>query len=223
MVDWKNYSDKHTRELIEFMKKREQESHRDEALAAFHAFCFKFTLPLTKLSEIVCKKNGLHKEDAIEIVQRTFQKFLKYCKNFDITKSSQSDYDTAILLYLNKVARSVRVDYTNEKFGINITPYTGEEGIIYELPDNEKFVQTESHPSSPTHSDAVQKALSKLSDKHKVIYLTYSAYQHNGYKMPRQLLAELRKELGLKQATIQTYKKEIVDKINEYLEHYGIK
>ncbi|MEZ5196422.1 MAG: hypothetical protein R2764_08480 [Bacteroidales bacterium] len=223
MIDWKIYSERDTSELIELIKRRGQDSHRNEALAAFHAFCFRFTSALTKESEIICNKNGLNKEDAVEIVQRTFKRFLKYCKNFDITKSSSTNPDTAVLLYLNKIARNVRVDYYNEKLGINISPYSGKEAIIYELPNEYKLIHSEKITNSPSHSDAVQKALSKLSNKHKAIYLTYSAYQFNGYKMPRKLLAEMREKLDLKQSTIQAYKKETVDKINEYLELYGLK
>lgn len=57
--------------------------------------------------------------------------------------------------------------------------------------------------------------ISKLDEKHRVIYLTYKAYQTSGKKLPRKLLDKLRKRLGVTQATIRVYKKEACELLND--------
>ena len=74
-----------------------------------------------------------------------------------------------------------------------------------------------------THFGVIRKAIGTLSEKHKVIFLTYKAYEHDGNKLPRELLAKIRKELDISQTTVRTYKFETYKKVNEYLEIYGLK
>lgn len=69
--------------------------------------------------------------------------------------------------------------------------------------------------------EIIQLALERHSWKHQVIYLTYKFHQIKEHKLPRKLLEELRDMLGLGQNTINAYKKEINDTINDYLKIYG--
>ncbi|MEQ1798320.1 MAG: hypothetical protein ABL872_10220, partial [Lacibacter sp.] len=69
--------------------------------------------------------------------------------------------------------------------------------------------------------DVIEKALARLTPKHKIVYLTYKQYEQDGFKLPRKLLQSLREELGITQSSVQVYKKEAFDKIDEYLNIYG--
>lgn len=62
---------------------------------------------------------------------------------------------------------------------------------------------------------AFNKKLSLLDDKHRIIYLTYKAYELSGKKLPRRLLSKLRKRLGISQTTIRVYKREAYMMLND--------
>ena len=55
-----------------------------------------------------------------------------------------------------------------------------------------------------------------LDEKHRIIYLTYKAYQTRGKKLPRTLLDKLRKRLGVTQTTIRVYKKEACELLKDF-------
>lgn len=63
--------------------------------------------------------------------------------------------------------------------------------------------------------EIMEKKLSLLDEKHRIIYLTYKAYQRSGKKLPRKLLEMLRKRLGLSQSAIRVYKKQACEAIND--------
>ena len=61
-----------------------------------------------------------------------------------------------------------------------------------------------------------------LSEKHKIVYLTYKAYENTGKKnLPRSVGKKLRDKLNLVQNSIQVYKKEANDHINNYLKAFN--
>ena len=62
---------------------------------------------------------------------------------------------------------------------------------------------------------ALEKKISILDEKHRIIYLTYKAYQTSGKKLPRKLLEILRKRLGVTQTTIRVYKREAFETLND--------
>src|SRR6185312_2790926 len=96
--------------------------------------------------------------------------------------------------------------YSEQDF---FSPYSGEEGIIYELiPLEDLQVKAEQRKEVTARYELIKKALDRLGPKHKIIYLTYQRYQEKGFKLPRHLTEKLRTELELTQATIQFYKKE---------------
>ena len=64
--------------------------------------------------------------------------------------------------------------------------------------------------------EALEKKLSVLDEKHRIIYLTYKAYQKSGKKLPRKLLEKLRKRLNLSQITVRVYKKQACEAINDF-------
>lgn len=58
--------------------------------------------------------------------------------------------------------------------------------------------------------------ISKLDEKHRIIYLTYKAYYVSKKKLPRSVLTKLRKRLGLTQTTVRVYKREACELVNDY-------
>src|SRR5690606_26081047 len=107
--------------------------------------------------------------------------------------------------------------------GIGVSPYSGDEEIITEfpqIPDDYK-VDAVTRKQMEREREIIQLALDRHSWKHQVIYLTYKFHQIKENKLPRKLLQELRDMLGLGQNTVNAYKKEINDTINDYLRIYG--
>jgi len=222
MSDQKELEDLSTLELVELIKKRKDPTMESLSKSAFQVFTFRFSSELCKKIEITCKNWGLDSYDALEVVQRTLKSFWKY-PAFDALKAKNKDVNKATLFYLYGIAQRELSDYFNEKKGFKISPYNGSEKIIFDFPETESIFNIEDFKDPQTHYHAVRKALSNLSEKHKVIFLTYKAYEFAGNKLPRPLLESLRSNLNLSQATIRSYKKETYDKVNEYLDIYGIK
>lgn len=222
MSDPKELENLSTLELLELIKQRKDPTMESLSKSAFHVFTFRFSKDLIRKCEIICKKWGLDKYAALEVSQRTFNRFWKYT-SFDISKKKENEIDKAVIYYLYGIAQRQLTDYYNQKNEIKISPYDGTETIIIDFPNTDDNFDIDEFKNPQSHYQAVRKALSNLSEKHKVIFLTYKAYEYDGNKLPRKLLESLRSNLNLSQATIRSYKKETYDKINEYLDIYGIK
>jgi hypothetical protein len=222
MVDWKIYEYEPTLQLINLIQRRKEPSFENNAQAAFQVFTFRYSQQLTQKNEIICKNWGYSDVDAIEVTQRTFKQFWKY-PNFNVTKTNTANVDNAVIIYLFGISRNVLSDYINELNGIKVSPYNGNEKIIWDFPVNQSTDGLEMIDGQMTHFGVIKKAIGTLSEKHKVIFLTYKAYEHDGNKLPRELLAKIRKELDISQTTVRTYKFETYKKVNEYLEIYGLK
>ena len=110
-----------------------------------------------------------------------------------------------------RIARRTLIDEIKLKNGAFVSPYTGEEQIIYDFPKN-----IDKHLLESEDFRIISDVLSRFSWKHKIIYLTYSAYEEAGFNLPRRLLIELRTTLALDQNTIRYYKFEVLQKIAEY-------
>jgi RNA polymerase sigma factor (sigma-70 family) len=222
MLDWKIYEHEPTPQLIKLIQRRKEPSFENNAQAAYEAFTFRYTQQLTQKNEIVCKNWGYSDVDAIEVTQRTFIQFWKYPK-FDPAKTNTANIDDAVILYLLGISRNVLSDYVNQLNGIKCSPYNGNETIVWDFPVNQNTHAQEVIKDQNTHFEVVRRALAKLSEKHKVIFLTYKAYEHGTNKLPRKLLAEIREKLNISQTTVRAYKFEAYKKVNEYLEIYGLK
>lgn len=66
---------------------------------------------------------------------------------------------------------------------------------------------------------AMNEKISSLDEKHRIIYLTYKAYETHGKKLPRRLLEKLRVRLGVTQVTIRVYKREAYKAVGDNLEN----
>jgi hypothetical protein len=219
MADWRELNNLSTLELICLMKIKENKSDLEMAKSAFHVFTFRFMLELTKKCEIICKNWGKDAEFASEVSNETFQRFWKY-PNFDPIKSSTKNIDKGVLFYLFRIASNILIDKWHKKFGIKITPYDGSEEIVMDFPKN-SIQELGDNEDLSSHQAIVKNILSGYSEKHKIIFLTYSKYEEKGFKLPRGLLLSLRERLNLSQQTIRSYKNEVNNKIAEHLRIYG--
>ncbi|MBX9734802.1 MAG: hypothetical protein K2X37_12130 [Chitinophagaceae bacterium] len=219
-MGWEALKDESTENLIAYMQWKNEAGFEDTAKNAFRSFLFRFQEEIIKKTRVVTRKWGYDNDTADLIAERTFERFWKY-PNFDISKSKAKDFDTGVIIYLFAIAAHQLADYKKEQNG-EINPFTGDEIIIRELPNPENFnLSSERKVILKERHDIIEKALARLTPKHKIIYLTYKQYEQDGFKLPRKLLQSLREELELTQSSVQVYKKEAFDKIDEYLNIYG--
>ena len=201
------FSDLESLVLIKFIQEKDK-----NAELAFIEFCLRFEEPLKILVERSAKGFGLSREDVIQILEKTFSRFLKYPK-FDPNKVKVSKIDNGIILYLARIAKRTLIDEIKLKNGAFVSPYTGVEQIVFDFPKNidKQLLNSENFK-------IISDVLSRFSWKHKIIYLTYASYEEKGFNLPRKLLKELRTTLALDQDTIRYYKFEVFQKIAEYRE-----
>lgn len=219
-MSWEALKDESTENLIAYMQWKNEVGYEDTAKDAFRSFLFRFQEEIIKKTRVVTRKWGYDNDTADLIAERTFERFWKY-PNFDISKAKAKDFNTAVIIYLFAIAAHLLADYKKEQNG-DVSPFTGDEIIIRELPNPENFnLSSERKAILKERHDIIEKALARLTPKHKIVYLTYKQYEQDGYKLPRKLLESLRQELGLTQSSVQVYKKEAFDKIDEYLNIYG--
>ncbi len=222
----KDLSKETTENLLEYIQWRDESDYAEIAKEAFKIFTYKFQIDLSKKLIPICRNWGYDEQVAAEIAYGTFERIWKYPK-FDISKAKEKDIDKAVIFYLYKIAGRLLADYKKSKEN-NPYPFLGDEEIIRNYPDIENMeMGKEKKVILKERFELIQKALSTLTPKHKIIYLTYKQYEldTNGgeYKLPRKLLKDLREELDLTQNSIRVYKKEAFDKVDNYLIKYGSK
>ena len=214
-----------TESLLEYIQWKDEPDYAEIAKEAFRVFTFRYQLELLKKLIPICKNWGYDKQVATEIAYEAFNRIWKYPK-FDLTKSKQKDYHKAITFYLFGIAKRLLADYKkNETEEPN--PFSGEEDLIRDFPDIEILeIGKERKAQLQKLYELLNEALSKLSPKHKIIYLTYKQYESitsDGYNLPRHLTKKLQDELDLTQNSIRDYKKEAFDEVDNYLKIYGSK
>lgn len=187
----------------------------EAARKAFDLFVSYFEIKIKKRVEILALKYGYNENVAFEAIRCAFNKVWLY-PTFDMGKSSCTNEENAIIIWLVKIAFSQMCQFTR----------TGECARISEEEDLSVIENTEDFVDSfqvaglnPLEKmqliEIMEKKLSLLDEKHRIIYLTYKAYQRSGKKLPRKLLEKLRKRLGLSQSAIRVYKKQACEAIND--------
>lgn len=187
----------------------------EAARKAFYLFVSYFEIKIKKRVEILALKYGYNENVAFEAIRCAFNKVWLY-PTFDMRKSSCTNEENAIIIWLVKIAFSQMCQFTR----------TGECARISEEEDLSVIENTEDFVDSfqvagldPLEKmrliEIMEKKLSLLDEKHRIIYLTYKAYQRSGKKLPRKLLEKLRKRLGLSQSAIRVYKKQACEAIND--------
>jgi len=207
LSDWTRYKDAELIDLINLC----QEDFIDDIDRgdAFLSLCFRLREDLVSKCSIICKRFGFGDDVVIEIVELTFQRFGRF-RSFDHEKCNTSNLSHCFRFYLYRIAKNLVFDYSNnEKKRKKGQLYDGSESIITELPNIDSN-------SLDLESRIIHKTLMTLPYSHRVIYLTYKAFEKNGVNLPRKLLNEMRIHLGgIGQNTVRTYKKEAIDKIEQ--------
>lgn len=222
-MEWEEFKKESTEDLIQYIKWKNEPGCEDAAKAAFHAFCFRLGDDLVKKTEIICKRWKYDKHVAAEIANQVFSRFWKY-PNYDHPKSNGKDAETGVKFYLYRFVERELTNYYYKEQGIIASPYDGTEEIIYDYPEMDLGdYEPEKRKELQGKLEVVKKALERLGEKHKVIYLTYQAHENPNHKLPRHLLQSLRDELDLAQATVRFYKNEAQNTIKEMLKVYGSK
>jgi hypothetical protein len=202
-------------ELIEYVSFKEE--FPIEAEKAFTIFCDRFQQDVIKTAEIYSNKYGHNEVVALDIANCVFAKVWKY-HSFDKSKSKIKDVDKAIKIWLYAIVFNELM-----KYGVKDTCSEPEEEDLSLVENMDDLISLTVGEDSEKRNDLkirleiIERAMLGLSEKHKIIYLTYKAYENNGKNIPRTVGKKLREKLNLVQSSIQVYKKEATDHINNYL------
>ena len=192
-----------------------KDKDEEAAKKALDLFVSSFESKIKKRVEILALKYGYNENVAFEAIRCAFNKVWLY-PTFDMRKSSCTNEENAIIIWLVKIAFSQMCQFTRTGECARIS----EEEDLSVIEDTEDFVDSfQVAGLDPLEKmqliEIMEKKLSLLDEKHRIIYLTYKAYQRSGKKLPRKLLEKLRKRLGLSQSAIRVYKKQACEAIND--------
>ncbi|BCS85745.1 hypothetical protein prwr041_16380 [Prevotella herbatica] len=192
-----------------------RENNEDSAKKAFVQFCSKYEERLLRLVEPQCIKYGYSPDVAFKSVECAFARVWKY-HNFDKSKSKCKNVDDAIVIWLNRIAYTQILKFKDSG---ECAVVNGDENLaiitngteFYEISSEYKYIPDDERKEKSLDLDL---RLSCMDEKHKIVLLTYLAYEVQGKNMPRTLLLKLRSRLNLKQSSIRVYKKEAIASLN---------
>lgn len=187
----------------------------DAAARALALFSSYFENKISVFAEIHASKLGYDDVVAFEAIQCAFNKVWMY-PSFDMKKSRFKDPEKAIVAWLMGIVSSQMHQFSQKGECAQISP----EEDLSVIENSEDFVNLHvSELDMETKMErvmALDNKLSTLDEKHRIIYLTYKAYQTRGKKLPRTLLEKLRKRLNITQTTIRVYKREACETLNDF-------
>lgn len=222
MTDWKQFEKETTENLIEYIKWKEQPDYIDAAKNAFVVFCFRFRADIVKKCEVICTRWKHDISVAEELANRVFNNFWNNPNYQDEKRRNATTIEEGVLFYLYGIANKEIINLYRQK--VDPSPYLGDEEIIWDFPEIDMdSMSTERRKELIEKREVIEIALERLSNKHKVIYLTYLYHGIREKNLPRHLLKKLRDELGLAQATIGYYKYEAEKTIHDYLKIWELK
>lgn len=204
-------------DLLEYISWKSE--YPQEAAAAFIIFCNRYQKDILEKAEIHCLRNGYSSDIAEMIANCTFERVWKY-PSFNINKAKSKDIDKAILLWMYPIMRTQALLYFKEN---SCSEPSKEEDLsiienIDELIEYTVPEQPEKKKDLKIVLEIVEQALSQLSDKHRIIYLTYKAYEQKKKNIPRSLSKQLQIKLGLTQNSIRVYKMEAIKHVENFIE-----
>lgn len=183
-----------------------------DSLTLFAAY---FEDKIRTFAEIQASHLGLTEAAAFQALQCAFVKVWKYPYSFDMNKSNCSNEEIAIIVWLKSIVASQLFEYAEKGTCISQT----EEEDLSVIENTRSFVEYHMPDIQPDEKTklvlAFDKKLSILDEKHRIIYLTYKAYELRGKKLPRRLLGKLRERLGVSQTTVRVYKREAYMALND--------
>lgn len=204
-------------DLLEYISWKSE--YPKEATEAFIIFCNRFQKDILEKAEIYSKKNGYSIDIAEMIANCTFDRVWKY-PSFNMDKAKAKDVNKAILRWMYRIMQTQAILYFKENScsepsieeDLSIIENI-DELIEYTVPD-----QPEKKRDLKLVLEVVDEALSQLSIKHRIIYLTYKAYEQKGKNIPSSISKQLKDRLQLTQSSIRVYKKEAIEQVNNFIE-----
>jgi DNA-directed RNA polymerase specialized sigma24 family protein len=202
-----------TKTLVEFCQGGDPTTQRERE-RAFTILVYRFRADILKACEILCNRYGHNATTAEMIAERTFAAYFRKGR-FNEKKGKGKSYDESFLLYLLRIAERELINFYREEERKKKNPYNGSEQLYFELP--EPRLATKLTDEMKIELEVVR----KFSYAHRTIYLTYKVHQRAGFKMPRPLLATLRKALNnITQDTVNCYLKEARDEVKNAISVY---
>lgn len=189
------------------------------AKQSFALFVSYFEGLLKPYAEIQARNLGLSENVAFEAIQCAFTKVWKYPASFDMKKSNCKNEENAIVVWLKTIVASQMFDYVRK--GVCTQQSNEEDLSIIESAEDFVDYHINDWPIEKKMNliQAMDKKISVLDEKHKIIYLTYKAYSTRGKKLPRCVLERLRSRLNITQTTIRVYKREAYIAVGDKLEN----
>lgn len=209
-------------ELIDYISFKEE--YPEEAAAAFTEFCSRFERDILQKAEIYCNKFNYSEVVALEIATCAFTRVWKYHSFNKIKAKYPDDIDRSILLWLYPIVYTQLVKYGD--LNTCAEPDEDDLSIVENIDDLISLTvgddDIQKKRELKIRLEIIERAMLGLSEKHKIVYLTYKAYENTGKKnIPRSVGKKLRDRLNLVQNSIQVYKKEANDHINNYLKAFN--
>jgi len=203
-------------ELLEYISFKDE--FPEEAQGAFVQFCYRFERDLKRKSEIYCNKYGYNEVVALEIANCTFSRVWKY-PTFKKEKSKATNLNKGILLWMYRILYTQIIKYGEKN---TCAEPTDEEDLSLvtnsdELLEKFDIQDVETKRMVSAKLKTIERALTQLSEKHRVIYFTYRAYQKEGKKVPRPTTKLLREKLSLTQKSVNTYYGDADRHVTNYL------
>lgn len=189
-----------------------------EAESAFIFFCSRYENDLLQKAEIYCSKFNYSEVEALLVVQCTFARVWKY-PTFDLEKAKSKNIDKAILMWMYPIMYT-QIILLGEKNTCSEPEPEDELNLIYSIDELIEFYvgdEMEKKKELKLNLEVIEHALLGLSLKHKIIFLTYKAYESSGKNIPRSVGKKLRDKLELTQNSIGVYKMDAKLHIANYL------
>ncbi len=203
-------------ELIEFISWKDE--YPREAEQAFTVFCGRYEKDLLQKAEIYCSKFGYSEVDALLVANCAFARVWKY-PSFDEKKAKSKNIDTAILMWLYPILYT-QIVLLGKK---NTCAEPSQEEDLSIISNVDELINVsvgndlEKKKELKVRLEVIENALSGLSEKHRIIYLTYKAYEEVGKNIPRTVSKKLQEQLELTQNTIRVYKMDANQHVSDYL------
>lgn len=203
-------------ELLDYISFKSE--YPEEAERAFIEFCRRFEKNVIQKAEIYSSKFGYSEVVALEIAHCAFARVWKY-PSFTLKKAKSKDVNKAILLWLYPIMYTQLVKYGEQN---TCADPTIEEDLSI-ITDLDELINKTSDSDNIEHKKKIKIKLEilngafiGLSEKQKIIYLTYKAYEVPGKNIPRSISKKLQDTLELTQGTIRLYKRDA----NLHVENY---
>jgi len=214
-MNWEELKNENTVDLVEYINSIDDPDYKELGEAAFITLTFRYREDLIKKCVVLARKWKRDDDDGIELANRVFARFLKYPR-YRHGECKSGDVDKCFKRYLYKIADREVIGLFNPK----ISPYDGTETVITSLIDPEMNYEPEKLKALMEYEKRLDEIFARLTQKHKIIYLTYLYYEKDGHNLPGALLAELREILGgLSQTTLRIYKKEAIELVRKELQN----